>query len=201
MDDAKTPAQRLIGHDFHLHFGARLLVIIVAGVMAIAGMFYYFVLKNQGRTYHEAKYIVYQMKTEILPLLFASYYTAAILGLITLAVAVICLIFSHRIAGPIYRLEKSIDALGEGDLAVHVKFRDYDALGPIADETNVAIRRLNHKVRSCQDAMELVCMGEERVTELLRLGADAAEIRKAAGEIKEGLAELKRATDTVKTGE
>lgn len=202
MEDTNPSGQRLIGRDFHVRFGARLLAIIIAGVMAIAVVLYLIILKNPAKTYLEAKYNIYRTKMEIFSLIFESYYTAAILGLIALAVVVICIRFSHRIAGPMYRLEKSIDALGEGDLTVDIKFRTYDALGPIAGEINAAVRRLNHKVRSCQDALELIGKGEERVAELLRHErSNADEIRKAVGVIKDGLEELKAAIDTVKTGE
>lgn len=202
MEEPGQSAQRLIGHDFHLRFGVRLAAIIAAGVMAIAAILYLFISRNQGKTYYEAKQNIYHMRADVFTQIFASYYTAAIFGLITLAVVVISVRFSHRIAGPLHRLEKGIDALGEGDLTVDIRFRGYDALAQIADETNAAVRLLNHDVRSCQDAMELLCKGEEMVRELLRHErVDAEEIRKAVEAVNVGVAELKRVTGRVKTRE
>ena len=44
--------------------------------------------------------------------------------------------YSHRIAGPMYRINKSIERIREGDLAFEVKLRDGDELGEIATELN-----------------------------------------------------------------
>lgn len=202
MKETGAPAQRLIGRDFNLRFGARLLAIIVAGVLALAELLYYFTSKDLGGSYREAIYTISRMKIRIFPLIFASYYTAAILGVVTLAIAIISVIYSHRIAGPIYRLEKSMDALGEGDLTVDTRFRVYDALAPVAGEINAAVRELNHRARSCRDAIGLIDGSEARVREILRQeDPDEAELAKAVEAMKTGVAELKRVCETLKTRE
>ncbi|OGQ52163.1 MAG: hypothetical protein A3J24_10720 [Deltaproteobacteria bacterium RIFCSPLOWO2_02_FULL_53_8] len=202
MDASKPTGQRLIGHGFHIHFSVRLLTAIAAGVLAISAMLYQFMSQDTGRTFHEAKFNIYRMKTDAYIQVFESYYTVAVFGLIALVVAAISLRYSHRIAGPIYRLEKSIALFGEGDLNIKVKFRSRDALGPLADETNAAIRLINHKVRTCQDAIAIIGSGEQRLRELLsddKARPDA--VRQAVEEIKFGAESLKRTSDTIKTGE
>ncbi|MAE77676.1 MAG: hypothetical protein CMJ85_12510 [Planctomycetes bacterium] len=45
--------------------------------------------------------------------------------------------YSHKIAGPMYRLVKSIESVREGDLSFRVTLRDGDELTDIADEFNL----------------------------------------------------------------
>ncbi|MBI5886958.1 MAG: hypothetical protein HZB85_10320 [Deltaproteobacteria bacterium] len=202
MEETGAPGQRLIGRDFNLRFGARLLAIIVAGVLALAEVLYYSTSEDLGGSYREAIYTISLVKIRVFPLIFASYYTAVVLGLVTLAIAIISVIYSHRIAGPIYRLEKSMDALAEGDLTVDTRFRGYDALAPAAGEINAAVRVLNHRARSCRDAIELIGVNEARVREILgRERLDEAELARAVDALKTGVAELKRACETLKTRE
>lgn len=48
--------------------------------------------------------------------------------LIAISTIVVTLFVSHKIAGPIFRLEKDIDVIAKGDLSFRVKFRKGDQL-------------------------------------------------------------------------
>jgi methyl-accepting chemotaxis protein len=67
--------------------------------------------------------------------------TLLIIGAITaVAMALIgtlvFVIFSHRIAGPVYRLQKSLDGILHGDLVHHIRLRRKDELGDLAGDVN-----------------------------------------------------------------
>ncbi|HBQ21787.1 MAG: hypothetical protein A2Z91_04735 [Deltaproteobacteria bacterium GWA2_38_16] len=51
-------------------------------------------------------------------------------------------IISHRLAGPIFRLEKDLDRIIAGDHSVRIKFRTKDRLDNIADKLNQVLNRL-----------------------------------------------------------
>ena len=57
----------------------------------------------------------------------------AVLCLSILCVGIISLIYSHRIAGPIYRLKKAIEALQEGKKISYIKLRPGDEFQDLAD--------------------------------------------------------------------
>ena len=57
----------------------------------------------------------------------------AVLFLVMLFVGIISLIYSHRIAGQIYRLKKSIEALQEGKEIGCIKLRPADEFQDLAD--------------------------------------------------------------------
>ena len=49
---------------------------------------------------------------------------------------------SHRFAGPIYRLRRTIQRVASGEAPRHVKFRDFDFWHGLADDYNKMIDRL-----------------------------------------------------------
>jgi methyl-accepting chemotaxis protein len=54
--------------------------------------------------------------------------------------------FSHRIAGPSYRLVQACRQVRDGDLTVRVSLRDGDHLGEVADAFNATLQWLEENV-------------------------------------------------------
>jgi len=74
-----------------------------------------------------------------------------ILGLaITFGLA---LFFSHYIAGPLFRFEKTLEEMRGGNLTVHVKLRKKDELQDTADIFNQALAGLRSKVKLEREAL------------------------------------------------
>ena len=63
-----------------------------------------------------------------------------------LAAMLVFTIFSHRIAGPIYRLQKSLQEILQGNLTYRIRLRKTDELGDLAEEVNKAAQFLDHKI-------------------------------------------------------
>ncbi len=77
------------------------------------------------------------------------------------AVTILTLLMSHKIAGPIYRLQKEIKLLGTGDLNPNFKIRRHDQLQELAralSEAAEAIKikhfDLKNKVNQLKDGIE-----------------------------------------------
>ncbi|MBF0327936.1 MAG: hypothetical protein HQL10_02130 [Nitrospirae bacterium] len=65
---------------------------------------------------------------------------------IPLTVAVIAVLASHKIAGPIYRMQQFINDMANTRKARHIKFRNHDQLQETADALNTMIRDLEGKM-------------------------------------------------------
>ena len=65
-------------------------------------------------------------------------------GLPVIAVAVLFwgLLISHRIAGPVYRLEKELDKIAKGDFSLRIKFRRKDELASVAAGINRVLDKI-----------------------------------------------------------
>lgn len=56
--------------------------------------------------------------------------------LMTPIILVIGLLYSHRIAGPLFRIEKVLDEIGRGKLDINIKLRKNDELWDVAETIN-----------------------------------------------------------------
>ncbi|MBN1898254.1 MAG: methyl-accepting chemotaxis protein [Spirochaetes bacterium] len=66
------------------------------------------------------------------------------------------LIFSHKIAGPMYRFKKSLNELSHGNLKIRIRFRKHDELQDIANVLTRAIHELNIRIGSIKKNSEAI---------------------------------------------
>ena len=80
------------------------------------------------------------------------------LVIINLFAVVFCLVlmilFSHRIAGPIYNLGLIMKKVAQGDVSGEIKFRKRDFLHEIADDGNQALGYLRQEIGDLQQLSE-----------------------------------------------
>ncbi len=70
----------------------------------------------------------------------------AILALVVITAVLLAYIgirFSHHIAGPVYKLEETMDRLAEGEKVEPLHFRKSDAIMGLAEKFNIIIKKLN----------------------------------------------------------
>ncbi|MFQ5464813.1 MAG: HAMP domain-containing protein [Thermodesulfobacteriota bacterium] len=187
---------------YRLRFLAKVCLVTVAGVFAFTLAVYLYTSRGLGSGYAEAIYTIYDLRIRIFPLIFSSFYSIFILAVVTAAVGAITVLFSHRVAGPVYRLARNLEAIGDGDFTVNTRLRGDDQLKALAVEMNAMTRSLNHLSRSCADALADVVRSSEKLAALLAGDRpDETEVRRAAEELKRGIDELKRLTSPLRLSE
>lgn len=79
---------------------------------------------------------------------------------IGLAGMIVFTLFSHRIAGPLYRFEKILQQIGAGDLTANVKLRKKDQLEEFEKLINILVNTLDNRMgsikRNLEQAQELL---------------------------------------------
>lgn len=78
---------------------------------------------------------------------------AFLIGLILIC----CIFISHKIAGPMYRFERSAEAVKDGDLRVHFKIRKGDEMkktASVLEEMVETLRRNMEKVKTAKDNLK-----------------------------------------------
>jgi len=196
------PNTRLLERGFKLRFGLKLCLLTIAGMAAVTALLYYFTAAGLGESYKEAIYTLYRLKIRIFPLIFASSYSIIILAVVTVAIAVISVLFSHKIAGPIFRVERNLEEIGSGDLTVQTRFRGTDQLKALSDDINSMTRALNHAARSLADASDLVEECEREMAGLLEAEEpDRGLIKRAADRLTGAVEQFNRVAAAIKTEE
>jgi methyl-accepting chemotaxis protein len=107
--------------------------------------------------------------------------------------AALLLLFTHRIAGPVYNLRRILKAVAQGDLSQEIRFRKEDYLVEIAQDGNAAIEYLRQEVAAIKLLVSEIqdCLPENR-------GADYAE--QADGKLAGLLQSLSERLENFKVG-
>jgi methyl-accepting chemotaxis protein len=78
------------------------------------------------------------------------------LALITLATIVVTLLISHKIAGPLFRFQKELKQIGEGNLTQIISLRDKDQITAIADSLNQMRANLHDKILTIKEELDKI---------------------------------------------
>lgn len=70
---------------------------------------------------------------------------------LVIGAAVFSIYLTHRIAGPLYRFQKSTAELAEGNLALRIRLRNGDELQDLADLANRAVANLDQAMKEIRD--------------------------------------------------
>lgn len=80
-------------------------------------------------------------------LTFSIHAVVALLVITAILLTFIGIRFSHHIAGPVYKLEESMDKLARGEEVEPLHFRKGDAVNGLAEKFNIIIKKLNQAKR------------------------------------------------------
>jgi len=127
----------------------------------------------QGRLIHIVKLVNFRILLSVI--------------LVTPLVAVIGIFLSHRIAGPIYRIEKFLDNMAAGDLSSRIFLRQGDELIIVANSINKLADSLESTVRNQKAQLGTI---SKELDQLKR--SKPQEIAKLEGEISSLIKELER---------
>ncbi len=93
------------------------------------------------------------------------------------------LVLTRRIAGPLWRLEESIQQWAEGNLSWRMQFRSSDRLDELAECANRAVEGLEQSMAAIQRNTHLIRMG---LSKMEQIGAPIPiEVRQATDHIDE----------------
>lgn len=120
--------------------------ILVMGLLSMLILYLYTYNEIGGTSYYQALLTVKGLKQNIA---YAMMFTGGVVIILASAATLtITLIGSHKIAGPVYRLERSLESIGSGNLSQKIKFREHDAIHELADNINKTTESLNERVSS-----------------------------------------------------
>ncbi len=159
--------------DFILKFCA----LVILGAIISGAIVYYVSGTTVTTTFENSRLTIRSTADYILPVLVLS--SAVVIAVIGFATIVVTLFTSHRIAGPLYRMEKDIGEIAEGNLGINFRLRTNDELKALAVSMDVMVHELKGKVEALKS-------GVSQLDELIdRSGAGkSAEVKDKLKEIE-----------------
>ncbi|MFH1778672.1 MAG: HAMP domain-containing protein [Candidatus Omnitrophota bacterium] len=137
-----------INKKFQTRFILRFCLFVIFTSAVMGGLVYILSTQTTTTSFENLRLIVKRTSDFILPTLILSSLIASFL--VGGACIVIILFVSHRIAGPLYRLEKTLNEIGKGNLWVDISLRKTDEIKALAASLNNMIRNLRDPISSSQ---------------------------------------------------
>lgn len=140
----------LIDKKFQVNFIMRFCILVITGgLLTILGL-YLLAGKAATVSFINTKVVVKTTADYLLPILFQT--VAIVVIIVGLTTIFITLRVSHKIAGPLYRFKKVLEALGMGDFSSNFKIRHLDQLQDLADEFNAMITKTRAELKTLKDS-------------------------------------------------
>ncbi len=136
--------QFYISKQFQSRFIMKFCLLVVVGAVISTALLLFFSQNTLTSSFQNSRLTIQNTAQTIMP---SVIYTNLIsLVLISVAAIFITLFISHKIAGPLYRLEQSLKQLEEGDLTQKVHLRKYDQITGVAETLSQTINGLHAKI-------------------------------------------------------
>lgn len=133
-------------------FAFKLLLVIAAGGgILFLGLYLIFVRPLPG-TYSGVYFALRNLTAYLLPILI--YSMLAYVLAVSLGVGLLSAYAFHKIAGPLYRMDRSLENFDSGHAVKAVFFREGDGLVALAQGYNRFVARLREDRQKCLGAME-----------------------------------------------
>ena len=147
MKEAKFKNRRrnyFVDKSFQTRFILGFIVPVVVTALVCAVIVYHFSSQSVTTVFENSRLVIKAGTEFILPGLILSTLISVII--VGIATAIIMLFSSHRIAGPLYKLEKSLEKLTKGDFSFDIHFRRWDEEKKLATAFNKTSQGLNDMV-------------------------------------------------------
>ncbi|HHN64593.1 MAG TPA: methyl-accepting chemotaxis protein [Nitrospirae bacterium] len=164
-----------VKREMQLRLLLKILSIVTIGIGIMGLIFYFYSNREIGQTYRQFHVTARNFLDYLLPAVIIS----LVLGFV--ASIAITIFFPHKIAGPLYRIERDLrEKVGEGDLSVRFILRKGDEVQDLADAINTTLEKLGAKIEGVNNAVE-------RIEVAIRNKADDREIERLVKELKDAL--------------
>lgn len=165
-----------------LVFGLALIASIVTGWTVFATG-WYFLGEKLASVYPQGR-LIYVLRATNMALI-------RNLLLVSPLIFILGLLFSHRIAGPVYRITKTLEEITKGNLGLKIKLREGDELVDLAYMINNLTDNINKTITSDKDIAIKIEKDLEEIKKLISSQpCDCAKVGSIINSIREKSKEL-----------
>lgn len=130
-----------INKKFQTEFILKFCMLVIFAAVISAVIIYHFSSQSVTTVFENSRLAIKPSTEFIMPgLILSSLISVALIGIAT---SIVVLFVSHRIAGPLYKLESSLERMGSGDISFDIHFRARDETRRLAEVFNATSRGLN----------------------------------------------------------
>ena len=153
----KRPIRRqhiYVKKEFQFNFILKFCTILLVGVLISSGLLFLFSQDTLTSTFSHSRLVIKSTAEAMLPAIIITNLIS--LALIVVTTIIVTLYISHKIAGPIFRLEKEIQRIGQGDLSTVITLRDKDQMVDVVQRVNEMTTGLHRRVAEIKRQAESI---------------------------------------------
>jgi nitrogen fixation/metabolism regulation signal transduction histidine kinase len=173
------------------------LIIVFLGMLIAGWAVIWLFPSNLGEGYHNVQALLREIQ-KILVWRISLIYTITSL-IIVLAMVVLHLLYSHKIAGPVYRIGLEATKIAKGNLAGNIRFRKHDNLMDMADLLNLVAAQYRGKFGAVKDCIGRTEEQIHRLNQLVLEGAPGSAVEKLSADITKSAGELEQILSEIRT--
>jgi methyl-accepting chemotaxis protein len=133
-----------IKKDYQAKFILKFCLLVLLGCLLSMAILFFLSNETLTSTFENSRLLVRKTGFAILPsIILTNLITLVIIGFATIGVV---LFISHKIAGPIFRFEKELKLIGQGDLTIRISLRKHDQLKDLSNSLNTMTESLDRKL-------------------------------------------------------
>lgn len=192
----KTPHRKnrrgnyFIKKKFQAGFILKFCLLLILACLIMSSLALLLTKKTATTSFENLRFTVMSTSDFILPVLASSSIIA--IALVSIATITILLYISHRIFGPLYRLEKDLGEIGKGDLTVEVHLRQNDEFKDLSEIVNGMVKNIRNPLSSSQAKIKELEEEIGSIKSLLRSkGTPESEIENKIGSIEKKIGQIK----------
>lgn len=174
-----------IDKKFQGEFITKFCSLVVIGSFLSGIIIYWVCGKSFTTAFVNSRLVIKSTADFIIPAVLLS--SVVVIISVGIATIIITLLTSHRIAGPLYRIQKDIEELSSGNLRIKFNLRQRDELKALAGNLEIMTRNLQAKIAGLKNSLS------ELSSEVERLKAEKSIEAKA---VEENLSLIKKELDT-----
>jgi len=133
-----------IDRDFQGKFIFKFCLLIVLAGVIITGILYLFGKSSTTVSVVNSRVVVRSTADFLFPILVQT--ILVVMVIVGLAALILALLFSHKIAGPLYRFRIVLGKMKSGNLSCNFNIRNYDQLQELSEEFNSMINEIRERV-------------------------------------------------------
>ena len=154
-------AIHFIEKKFQTQFIVRFcMLVFLSGLLTIA-LIYFLAMRSTTVSIINSRVVVRTTADFLLPLLTQT--VAIVVILISIITVFLALYASHKIAGPLYNLKRTMQRLKDGDFSLGFRIRHLDQLQELANTVDEAIIKTRNDLKTLKSSAHVLREGLERI--------------------------------------
>ena len=142
-----------IDKSFQTKFIVQFCALLAFGSLLTVALIYWLARHSTTVGIANGRVAVHNTAEYLLPLMLQTVFIELII--VCLAAIAMTLLVSHKIAGPLFRLNVMLSKLGDGDCSASMRLREGDQLQQVAVAYNDTVVKINEKIKSAKNASSL----------------------------------------------